>query len=129
MLDNGLKPYSCCHLIHAALDALDNARGKQVFAPEDVVEINVATNSEPILSHIGSIIEPDDILGAQFSLPFSMDMRLYGASNGMPGGNGFWDYLKVDFGRRNPVGCRPQGEGRGGRKSKQLGARGRRRGD
>jgi hypothetical protein len=25
-------------------------------------------------------------------------MRLYGASNGMPGGNGFWDYLKVDLG-------------------------------
>jgi 2-methylcitrate dehydratase PrpD len=98
MLDNGLKPYSCCHLIHAALDALDEARGKQVFAPEDVVEINVATNSEPILSHIGSIIEPEDILGAQFSLPFSMAMRLYGASNGMPGGNGFWDYLKVDLG-------------------------------
>ena len=26
LLDNGLKPYSCCHLIHAAFDALDNIR-------------------------------------------------------------------------------------------------------
>ena len=97
MLDNGLKPYSCCHLIHAAFDALDVARDEREFGPEDVNAITVATNSEPILSHIGSILEPKDILGAQFSLPFSVAMRLHHGGRGVKGGNGFWDYLDVDL--------------------------------
>ena len=97
LLDNGLKPYSCCHLIHAAFDALDNIRDETPLRPEDVKAIRVATNSEPILSHIGSIMEPDDILGAQFSLPFSVAMRLHKGNRGVQGGNGFWDYTEVDF--------------------------------
>jgi 2-methylcitrate dehydratase PrpD len=96
LLDNALKPYSCCHLIHAAFDALDSVRDRETFAPEAVESILVYTNSEPILSHIGSIIEPDDILGAQFSLPFSMAMRLHHGGRGVNGGNGFWDYPNVD---------------------------------
>ena len=97
MLDNGLKPYSCCHLIHAAFDALDNIRDETPLRPEDVNAVRVATNSEPILSHIGSIMEPDDILGAQFSLPFSVAMRLHNGNRGVQGGNGFWDYTDVDL--------------------------------
>ncbi len=96
LLDNGLKPYSCCHLIHAAFDALDNARDETPLTPDTVKSITVATNSEPILSHIGSITEPTDILGAQFSLPFSMAMRLHHGGRGVKGGNGFWDYVDVD---------------------------------
>lgn len=96
LLDNALKPYSCCHLIHAAFDALDNLRDREPLAPEQVRSIKVYTNSEPILSHIGSIIEPEDILGAQFSLPFSMAMRLHHGGRGVNGGNGFWDYPRVN---------------------------------
>ena len=95
-LDNALKPYSCCHLIHAAFDTLDAVRDKVAFGPDDVEQVLVYTNSEQILSHIGSIIEPEDILGAQFSLPFSLAMRLHNTGRGVNGGNGFWDYPKVD---------------------------------
>ncbi len=101
LLDNGLKPHSCCHLIHAALDALDGVRAKADISPDNVKSIVVATNSQQILSHIGSIIAPEDILGAQFSLPFSMAMRLHHGGTGVHGGNGFWDYLKVDL--RDPA--------------------------
>ncbi len=101
MLDNGIKPYSCCHLIHAAFDALDNIRDRGPVRAEDVTAIRVATNSEPILSHIGSITEPEDILGAQFSLPYSMAMRLHHGGRGVKGGNGFWDYVEVDV--KDPV--------------------------
>jgi 2-methylcitrate dehydratase PrpD len=97
MLDNALKPYSCCHLIHAAFDALDLVRDKEPLAPEQVKSIKVYTNSEPILSHIGSIIEPEDILGAQFSLPFSLAMRLHHGGRGVKGGNGFWDYPNINL--------------------------------
>jgi 2-methylcitrate dehydratase PrpD len=101
LLDNALKPYSCCHLIHAAFDALDSARDREPFDANQVESMLVYTNSEPILSHIGSIIEPEDILGAQFSLPFSMAMRLHHGGRGVNGGNGFWDYPKVDV--KDPV--------------------------
>jgi 2-methylcitrate dehydratase PrpD len=101
LLDNGLKPYSCCHLIHFVFDALDELRDRRNFGAADVAEVVVTTNSEPILSHIGSIIEPTDILGAQFSLPFSVAMRLHHDGRRMHGGNGFWDYLKVDL--KEPV--------------------------
>ena len=97
MLDNGLKPYSCCHLIHFAFDALDVLRDRRDFGPKDVKEVRIATNSEPILSHIGSIIEPHDILGAQFSMPFSVAMRLHHGGRRLKGGNGFWDYLDVNL--------------------------------
>ena len=97
LLDNALKPYSCCHLIHAAFDALDNLRDMHPLEPGDVKRMTVFTNSEPILSHIGSIIEPEDILGAQFSLPFSMAMRLHHGGRGVNGGNGFWDYPRVNL--------------------------------
>jgi 2-methylcitrate dehydratase PrpD len=97
LLDNGLKPHSCCHLIHAHLDALDVVRSKADISPENVKSMKVASNSPQILSHIGSIKEPDDILGAQFSLPFSLAMRLHHGGTGVAGGNGFWDYLNVDL--------------------------------
>ena len=97
LLDNGLKPHSCCHLIHAHLDALDVVRSKADISPENVKSMKVASNSPQILSHIGSITEPEDILGAQFSLPFSLAMRLHHGGTGVAGGNGFWDYLNVDI--------------------------------
>jgi 2-methylcitrate dehydratase PrpD len=97
MLDNALKLYSCCHHIHAAFDALDKARDTEPLQPGQVKSIKVFTNSEPILSNIGSIVEPEDVLGAQFSLPFSFAMRLHHGGRGVNGGNGFWDYLKVNL--------------------------------
>ena len=72
-------------------------RDREPLAAAGSQQITVYTNSEPILSHIGSIIEPDDILGAQFSLPFSMAMRLHHGGRGVNGGNGFWDYPRVDL--------------------------------
>lgn len=97
LLDNALKPYSCCHLIHAAFDALDKLRDREPLTPGQVKSITVYTNSEPILSHIGSIIEPQDILGAQFSMPFSLAMRLHHGGRGVNGGNGYWDYPNVNL--------------------------------
>ena len=96
-LDNGIKAYSCCHLIHFAFDALDVLRERRDFQPHEIKEVRIATNSQQILSHIGSIMEPIDILGAQFSMPFSVAMRLHHGGRRLQGGNGFWDYLKVDL--------------------------------
>jgi len=91
MLENALKPHACCHLIHTAFDAFDEVQKKRRLKADQIKSILVTSNSKPILTHIGSIIEPDDILGAQFSLPFSLALRLE------RGSNGFWDYRDEDL--------------------------------
>lgn len=91
MLENALKPHACCHLMHTAFDAFDIVQKDARLKPDEIKSIIVTSSSEPILKHIGSIIEPVDILGAQFSLPYSLALRLY------RGGNGFWDYRDEDL--------------------------------
>ena len=56
LLDNGMKSCSCCHLIHAAFDALNNIRNETPLRPGNVNAVWGETTSEPILSHIGSIM-------------------------------------------------------------------------
>jgi len=48
---------------------------KHKIRAADVEEINVGI-SETSLSHGGAIYEPHDVAGAQFSLPFSLALRL-----------------------------------------------------
>ena len=97
MLDTAFKPHSCVHFIQAAFDALDLARDREPVSAEQIKQLTVYTNNERVIVHTGSITEPEDILGAQFSLPFSMAMRLYHGGRGVHGGNGFWDYPNVNL--------------------------------
>lgn len=97
LLDNAIKVHSCCHHIHVAFDALDKVREREPIGPDQVKSMVVFTNSKHILGNIGTIREPDDVLGAQFSLPFSMAMRLHHSGKGLHGGNGFWDYVNIDL--------------------------------
>lgn len=95
LLDTGIKPHACPHFMQAALDAIDNLRDKQPLTGDDIASITVYSN-EAVLNHVCAITEPTDVLGAQFSLPFSLAMRLKHGGRGVRGGNGFWDYPKVD---------------------------------
>ena len=95
LLDTGLKPHACPHFMQAALDAIDNLREKHPLVSNDISSITVYAN-EAVLGHVCAITEPTDVLGAQFSLPFSLAMRLHHGGRGVHGGNGFWDYPKVN---------------------------------
>lgn len=97
LTENALKPYSCCHVIHASLDTIDEIRDRVPIDPAEVKSIRVFMNSDRLQALVGTIIEPPDILGAQFSLPFSLAMRLHHGGRGVHGGNGFWDYPYVDL--------------------------------
>jgi len=97
MLDNALKPYSCCHVIHASLDTLDKIREREPVRPEQVKAVRVYLNSDRLQALVGTIVEPPDVLGAQFSLPFSVAMRLHHGGKGVNGGNGFWSYIDVNL--------------------------------
>lgn len=95
--DTALKPHSCNHGMHVVFDALDKIRERIPVAAKDVKQITVHAANPRLFVHVGSIIEPEDVLGAQFSLPFSIAMRLHHGGSGVRGGNGFWDYPNVNL--------------------------------
>ncbi len=95
LLDTGIKPHACPYFMQAALDAIDSLRDKHPLTGNDIASITVYAN-EAVLNHVCAITEPTDVLGAQFSLPFSLSMRLKHGGRGVRGGNGFWDYPEID---------------------------------
>lgn len=84
------KPMACNFSTHAPLQALGEIRDANNIGPDDVETITIGTSRHTI-DHVGSILEPPDILGAQFSLRFGCAVRM------IYGGNGFYDYHDKDL--------------------------------
>lgn len=95
LMETAIKSYSCCYLIHPALDAIRQLRAEQPFTAADVAGIDVHTRSAALVHHVGVITEPQDILGAQFSMGFALSLLLH------RGGCGFWDFFRADL--RDPT--------------------------
>jgi 2-methylcitrate dehydratase PrpD len=65
---------------HSPIELLENLIQKLDISPEDVKSIEVGVN-EGILLHGGTIFEPTEVIEAQFSLRFSLALRLLKRSN------------------------------------------------
>lgn len=76
-----LKAYNCCYFIHAPLEAFLMLCDNHNLQAEDIEKVKVGV-SEYSLTHVGQIPEPQDLLGAQFSLHFTLSLSLF---NGAPG--------------------------------------------
>ena len=88
-MDCGFKPYASCGLIHAPTDALMELVRRHSLTFENVDEIVVGID-RLTMEHCGSLpIQPTDMTGAQFNLPFSLGMTL------VMGGNGFREYWQL----------------------------------
>jgi 2-methylcitrate dehydratase PrpD len=88
-MDCGFKPYASCGLIHAPTDALMDLMRRYSLTVENVEEIVVGID-RLTMEHCGSLpIQPTDMTGAQFNLPFSLGMTL------VMGGNGFREYWQL----------------------------------
>jgi len=73
--DIWIKRYCCNGMIHASLDAIANIQGRRAFSPESVRRIVVGSNRHA-LKEVGSIREPKDIFGMQFSMSFTIAIQL-----------------------------------------------------
>ena len=81
----GMKPYCCCAGIHGVIDATEAIR--QQGATVDNVE-SIAIMMRPRETRdVGTIIEPYDVVSAQFSARFGCALRL------VKGSNGYHDYV------------------------------------
>ncbi len=65
---------------HSPIELLDNLVRKHNLKPEQVTRIEVAVN-EGILLHGGTIYQPKEVIEAQFSLRFSLALRLLEGNN------------------------------------------------
>jgi 2-methylcitrate dehydratase PrpD len=85
-----LKAYCCCGTSGTTLDAVSILKKKHPFSPVDVEEIIVRTN--PLTFRMtGSVVEPEDVTGAQFSGSFGVALRL------IKGGNSFREYVEENL--------------------------------
>ncbi|TMA95716.1 MAG: MmgE/PrpD family protein [Deltaproteobacteria bacterium] len=67
--------------IQSPINLLTDLVESHDIKPADVERIDVGCRTEHSLTHVGAIYEPKDVLGAQFSMPFSLAIRVAKRSN------------------------------------------------
>ena len=70
-----LKRYACHITAHVPVTAALDLRAKHGFAGEDVVSVSIATNGKVVSHH--TILEPQDAMMAQYSVPFCVALALH----------------------------------------------------
>jgi 2-methylcitrate dehydratase PrpD len=75
------KPYAANFSIHGAIEALGTIIENTGLLPNDVATIEIGISTLAV-HNVGTIIHPDDVLGAQSSLAFSCAVRLLRGGNG-----------------------------------------------
>jgi len=70
-----LKRYACHATSHPAVQALRELMAKEKFSGAQVDSISVEASDKMVSHHV--IAEPNDIMQAQYSLPFNLALALY----------------------------------------------------
>lgn len=78
----GLKAYNCCYFIHAPIDALTALIAGHQLKPDEIASIEVGTSRHGV-THVGSIPEPTDAVGGQFSMHFTLALVATGHLPGL----------------------------------------------
>lgn len=82
ILWTGNKPYCCCAGQHTAIDAASEIIKKRPIKIEEIEDIEISQGTREVVN-VGNIIEPTDIVSAQFCGRFGVAMRLVKGSNGV----------------------------------------------
>ncbi len=76
LLGTGIKPYPCCSLLHAPIQAVLAMVKEDGLRPEDIEEIVLGCDHFSLV-HVGGIgPHPSDMTGAQFSAEFTVGMAI-----------------------------------------------------
>lgn len=78
LADSSIKLYAACHQIHVPLDVMKDLRSREPFGADDVERITIYVRNVNFIRNCGTIKEPRDILGAQFSVSFCLALMLKG---------------------------------------------------
>lgn len=80
---NVIKLHPCVATIQSSIDLLGELITRHSIHPRQVTRIEVGL-SELALKHGATIVEPRDVVGAQFSLAYSLAVRLVKSDNELP---------------------------------------------
>ena len=80
IMDASIKTWSCCWFIHPTLDSIKNIINRHDLVHQDIAQIDVWSLTD--LSEMFNIIEPEELVDAQFSLPYCVAMVLLGIQPG-----------------------------------------------
>lgn len=75
------KLYPCAWPVHGSIDAAEHLLREYGFAAAEVRHIRIGISDSSMLSGWASIYEPEDVCGAQFSIPFSVALRIVAQRN------------------------------------------------
>lgn len=81
MLQTAFKPYNCCYVIHAPLEAFLAICDTHGIRPEDIEKVEVG-HSKFGVDHVGAMRHPENAVAAQFSCNTMLAVALI---NGPPG--------------------------------------------
>lgn len=90
VMETSIKCHSCCFQIQAPLDATSKIVKEHRVKPEDIDQIVMGSNRLALIQ-VGTILEPREIVEAQFSAPFSIAMCVVKRRNG------FRDYTEENL--------------------------------
>ena len=76
ILDTTFKPSPTCGVLHTSVEAIDRMKKDPDFSPETIEKILVIGSNN--LANTHNVFEPDTILAAQYSLPFTLGMAVLG---------------------------------------------------
>jgi 2-methylcitrate dehydratase PrpD len=82
ILWTGNKPYCCCAAQHTAIDAASEIMRKTPIKLKEIEDITISQGTREV-GNVGNIIEPHDVVSAQFCGRFGVALRLLKGSNGM----------------------------------------------
>ena len=80
IMNASIKTYSCCWFIHPTLDAIKKIVKQHGLVHQDIAQIDVWSLTD--LSEMFNIIEPEELVDAQFSLPYCVALVLLGIQPG-----------------------------------------------
>ena len=74
IMDASIKTWSCCWFIHPTLDIVKNIVRDNGLVHQDIAQVDVWSLTD--LSEMFTSIEPEELVDAQFSLPYCVAMAL-----------------------------------------------------
>lgn len=80
IMDASIKTWSCCWFIHPTLDIVKSIVRDNGLTHQDIAQIDVWSLTD--LSEMFTTIEPEELVDAQFSLPYCVAMVLLGIEPG-----------------------------------------------
>lgn len=75
---NNVKPYACCGMLHAPMDAIMDLMAAHKFTHADIEDVVIGGSRAVVEQHASTA--PESVMAAQYSMPYAAAVALLGRS-------------------------------------------------